>query len=70
MTKRGYAVRMAQAMISANEIRQADTPVGRAKKMADALERGHDEDELGLMFGVSTQIVLATGPAGHHIGGT
>ncbi|EOC9629692.1 ParB N-terminal domain-containing protein [Enterobacter ludwigii] len=55
VTKRGSAVRMAQAMISANEIRQADTPVGRAKKMADALERGHDEDDLALMFGVSTQ---------------
>ncbi|EPD0173193.1 hypothetical protein [Klebsiella variicola] len=36
-------------MVSANEIRQADTPLGRAKKMADALERGHDEDDLALM---------------------
>ena len=43
VAKRGSAVRMAQAMVSANEIRQADTPLGRAKKMADALERGHDE---------------------------
>lgn len=60
VTKRGSAVRMAQAMISANEIRQADTPVGRAKKMADALERGHDEDDLALMFGVSIQTVRAT----------
>lgn len=39
VTKRGSAVRMAQAMISANEIRRADTPLGRAKKMADALDR-------------------------------
>ncbi|KLE58369.1 ParB N-terminal domain-containing protein, partial [Klebsiella aerogenes] len=30
VTKRGSAVRMAQAMVSANEIRQADTPLGRA----------------------------------------
>lgn len=51
---------MAQAMVSANEIRQADTPLGRAKKMADALERGHDEDDLALMFGVSVQTVRAT----------
>ena len=57
VTKRGSAVRMAQAMVSANEIRQADTPLGRAKKMADALERGHDEDDLALMFGVSVQAV-------------
>ena len=39
---------------------QADTPLGRAKKMADALERGHDEDDLALMFGVSIQTVRAT----------
>lgn len=32
VTKRGSAIRMAQAMVSANEIRQADTPLGRAKK--------------------------------------
>ncbi|HBS2861933.1 TPA: hypothetical protein MAE71_005416 [Klebsiella variicola subsp. variicola] len=60
VAKRGSAVRMAQAMVSANEIRQADTPLGRAKKMADALDRGHDEDDLSLMFGVSVQTVRAT----------
>lgn len=60
VAKRGSAVRMAQAMVSANEIRQADTPLGRAKKMAEALERGHDEDDLALMFGVSVQTVRAT----------
>ncbi|WP_414477368.1 ParB/RepB/Spo0J family partition protein, partial [Klebsiella pneumoniae] len=60
VTKRGSAVRMAQAMVSANEIRQADTPLGRAKKMADALDRGHDEDDLALMFGVSVPTVRAT----------
>lgn len=60
VAKRGSAVRMAQAMVSANEIRRADTPLGRAKKMADALERGHDEDDLALMFGVSVQTVRAT----------
>jgi ParB family chromosome partitioning protein len=58
--KRGSPVRMAQAMVSANEIRQADTPLGRAKKMADALERGHDEKDLALMFGASIQTVRAT----------
>ncbi|CVC02474.1 Uncharacterised protein [Serratia marcescens] len=51
---------MAQAMISANEIRRADTPLGRAKKMADALERGHDEEDLSLMFGVGVQTIRAT----------
>ena len=60
VTKRGSAVRMAQAMISANEIRRADTPLGRAKKMADALDRGHDEEDLSLMFGVGVQTIRAT----------
>ena len=60
VTKRGSAVRMAQAMISANEIRRSDTPLGRAKKMADALERGHDEEDLSLMFGVGMQTIRAT----------
>ena len=60
VTKRGSAIRMAQAMISANEIRRADTPLGRAKKMADALDRGHDEEDLSLMFGVGVQTIRAT----------
>lgn len=60
VVKRGSAVRMAQAMISENEIRRADTPLGRAKKMADALERGHDEADLSLMFGVGVQTIRAT----------
>lgn len=60
VTKRGSAVRMMQAMISANEILQSDTPLGRAKKMADALELGHDESDLALMFGMTVQTVRAT----------
>ncbi|KDF13541.1 hypothetical protein [Citrobacter sp. MGH 55] len=60
VTKRGSAVRMAQAMVSENEIRRADTPLGRAKKMSDALGRGHDEQDLALMFGVGVQTVRAT----------
>ena len=42
VTKRGSAVRMAQAMVSANEIRQADTPLGRAKKMTASLDHNPD----------------------------
>lgn len=60
VVKRGSANRMAQAMISANEIRKADTPLVRARKMAEALERGHDEKDLALMFGVKVQTVKAT----------
>ena len=60
VAKRGSAVRMSNYMISANEIRQADTPLGRAKKMAALLDRSHDEQDLALMFGCSVKTVAAT----------
>lgn len=60
VTRRGSVIRMASIMISANEIRRADTPLGRAKKMSDALDRGHDEDDLAVLFGCSVQTVRAT----------
>lgn len=60
VVKRGSPVRMSRAMVSANEIFQPDTPLGRAKKMADALERGSDEADLALMFGVGIPTVRAT----------
>lgn len=60
VVRRGSAVKMAQAMVSANEIRRADTPLGRAKKMAALQERGHDDDDLALVFGCSTATVRAT----------
>jgi ParB family chromosome partitioning protein len=51
---------MAKYMVSENEIRRPDTPLGRAKKMSDALDRGHDEDDLAVLFGCSVQTVRAT----------
>lgn len=60
VTRRGSAVRMSQAMVSANEIRRADTPLGRARKMSAMMERGHDEKDLALVFGCSQQTVAAT----------
>lgn len=60
VVRRGSAVRMQQAMVSANEIRQADSPLGRAKKMAGMLERGHDEKDLALYFGCTLPTVKAT----------
>ncbi|WP_343463508.1 hypothetical protein [Pantoea sp.] len=60
IAKRGSAVRMSQYMVSANEIRRADTPLGRAKKMAAMIERGHDEQDLGLLFGCGLQTVKST----------
>lgn len=47
-------------MVSANEIRRPDTPLGRAKKMAAQLEGGADEKDLALTFGCSVETVRAT----------
>jgi ParB family chromosome partitioning protein len=46
VVKRGSANQMAKYMVSENEIRRPDTPLGRAKKMSDALDRGLDEDDI------------------------
>ncbi len=51
---------MAKYMVSENEIRRPDTPLGRAKKMSDALDRGLDEDDIAVLFGCSVQTVRAT----------
>lgn len=58
--KRGSAIRMAGFRDSENEIRQADTPLGRARKMSGHLERGHDENDLALMFGCTVKTVRET----------
>ncbi|HIC1492697.1 TPA: ParB/RepB/Spo0J family partition protein, partial [Klebsiella pneumoniae] len=58
--KRGSANQMAKYMVSENEIRRPDTPLGRARKMSDALDRGLDEDDIAVLFGCSVQTVRAT----------
>lgn len=60
VVKRGSAYQMAKYMVSENEIRRPDTPLGRAKKMSDAMDCGHDEDDLAVLFGCSVQTVRAT----------
>lgn len=60
VVKRGSAKKMTEYMVSENEIRRPDTPLGRAKKMSDALDRGYDEDDLAMLFGCSVQTVRAT----------
>ena len=44
-------------IISENEHRQDDTPIGRAKKMQRYLELGRDEAEVAVLFGVSVASV-------------
>ncbi|WP_447988310.1 ParB/RepB/Spo0J family partition protein [Achromobacter spanius] len=58
--RRGSAIKVAGAMISENEIRQADTPLGRAKKMADNLARGYGEDDLAVLFGCNIATVRSS----------
>ncbi len=60
VVKRGSANQMAKYMVSENEIRRPDTPLGRAKKMSDALDRGLDEDDIAVLFGCGVQTVRAT----------
>ncbi len=60
VVKRGSANQMAKYMVSENEIRRPDTPLGRAKKMSEALDRGLDEDDIAVLFGCSVQTVRAT----------
>lgn len=60
VVKRGSAVRMSGYRDSENEIRQADTPLGRARKMSGHMDRGHDEDDLALMFGCTVKTVRET----------
>jgi ParB family transcriptional regulator, chromosome partitioning protein len=50
----------ADVMIIENEIRSADTPLGRAAKMRRMLERGRTDADVAVVFGVTTQTVRNT----------
>lgn len=54
------AHQVAGGMISENEIRKPDTPMGRANKMVAALNQGRTEGELALLFGCSQAVVRDT----------
>lgn len=51
--RRGDGAALAGVMVSTNEIRQDDTPMNRAKKMARLIEMGRTEADLALLFGCS-----------------
>ncbi|MDR5802350.1 ParB N-terminal domain-containing protein [Caballeronia sp. LZ001] len=48
------------AIIGENELRDADTPLGRAEKMRRVMALGYSEGEVGTIFGCSTATVRAT----------
>jgi ParB family chromosome partitioning protein len=47
-------------MVSANEIRTADTPMGRAEKMAALMGYGKTPDDLAVIFGCTVKTVQST----------
>lgn len=57
VVRRGDSKDLALVMIVENEIREDDTPVGRAQKMQRLLGYGHPEDKIATVFGVSIQTV-------------
>lgn len=48
------------AIISENELRESDTPMGRAEKMRRAMALGHGEEQVAMLFGCSTATVKNT----------
>lgn len=44
-------------MVSTNEIREEDSPINRAEKMARMLDVGHTEDAIAVVFGVEVPTV-------------
>ncbi len=47
-------------LVSENELREADTPLGRAEKMRRLMDLGRSEDQLAVTFGCTTQTVRNT----------
>jgi ParB family transcriptional regulator, chromosome partitioning protein len=48
------------AIIGENELREADTPLGRAEKMRRVMALGYSEKEVGVIFGCGIPTVRAT----------
>lgn len=48
------------AIVSENEVRKADSPLGRAEKMRRLMKLGRGEDEVAVIFGCTVQTVQST----------
>jgi len=57
MIQRASAHRAMGILISENEHRQDDTPIGRAKKAQRYIDLGRDEAEIAVLFGISVPSV-------------
>lgn len=51
---------LAGVMVAENELREQDTPLGRAAKMSRLMQRGRGEDAIALIFGCTVQTVRNT----------
>lgn len=58
--RRAEGVDLAGVMVSENEIRQGDTPLGRAAKMRRLMDYGKTEADLAMLFGCSDTTVKNT----------
>src|SRR5208337_2151675 len=58
VTERGRDSRLIGISISANEFNQDETPSGRARKIQNYIDHGHDKKEAAAMFGVSEATVV------------
>ena len=58
--RRGDGVSLSGIMISENELREGDSPMTRAKKMARQMEMGRTEDDLAILFGCEKATVKNT----------
>jgi ParB family transcriptional regulator, chromosome partitioning protein len=60
VTRKSDGAALAGVMVSENELREDDTPLGRAEKMRHLAALGRDEAMLGIVFGCSPQTVRNT----------
>lgn len=51
---------LAGVMVSENELREADTPVGRARKMQRFVDRGRSHEAIAILFGCGVATVKHT----------
>jgi len=57
VVRQGEDISLMGVMVSANEQREADSPMGRARKMAALLQRGRTKKELAMLFRCTQQTV-------------
>lgn len=60
VVRRAEGADLAGVMVSENEIRQDDTPIGRAQKMRRLMEYGKTASDLAVLFGCTAQTVKNT----------